>query len=215
MVYLLDEAHGDEFVAYHVPGMERPCQFPVEARVFRFDILLYDFRLKVLLAPLLVRARSFFSEDRSAGVSWDAGAGACLSDLFSDILTSHLIIRFCLASSSDLCSSVFLKDVTSSRRASALRFASWSCSCKKDICCCNNAIISSFFILQRYEKKTRLPNKASCIIDDNITGYQVFTSTELSIFSLLRYLTDLSDIPSIIAERVLYGITQAFLPVLK
>lgn len=50
MVYLLDEAHGDEFVAYHVPGMERPCQFPVEARVFRFDILLYDFRLKVLLA---------------------------------------------------------------------------------------------------------------------------------------------------------------------
>ena len=116
------------------------------------------------LAPLLVRARSFFSEDRSAGVSWDAGAGACLSDLFSDILTSHLIIRFCLASSSDLCSSVFLKDVTSSRRASALRFASWSCSCKKDICCCNNAIISSFFILQRYEKKTRLPNKASCIL---------------------------------------------------
>lgn len=105
------------------------------------------------LAPLLVRARSFFSEDRSAGVSWDAGAGACLSDLFSDILTSHLIIRFCLASSSDLCSSVFLKDVTSSRRASALRFASWSCSCKKDICCCNNAIISSFFILQRYEKR--------------------------------------------------------------
>ena len=38
--------------------------------------------------------------------------------------------------------------------------------------------------------------------DDNITGYQVFTSTELSMFSLLRYLTDLSDIPSIIAERV-------------
>lgn len=173
-------------------------------------------------APLLVRARSFFSEDRSAGVSWDAGAGACFSDLFSDILTSPLIIRFCLASSSDLCSSVFLKDVTSSRRASALRLdaASWLyreqiCSCKKEFCCCNNAIISSLFILQRYEKKTRLPNKASCIIDDNITGYQVFTSTELSMFSLLRYLTDLSDIPSIIAERVLYGITQAFLPVLK
>lgn len=51
--------------------------------------------------------------------------------------------------------------------------------------------------------------------DDNITGYQVFTNTELPMSSLLRYLTDLSDIPLIIAERVLYGITQAFLPVLK
>lgn len=153
--------------------MERPCQFPVEARVFRFDILLYDFRLKVLLALCAVVGTGafLFSEDRSAGVSWDAGAGACFSDLFSDILTSPLIIRFCLASSSDLCSSVFLKDVTSSRRASALRLdaASWLCreqicSCKKEFCCCNNAIISSFFILQRYEKKTRLPNKASCIL---------------------------------------------------
>ena len=115
-------------------------------------------------APLLVRARSFFSEDRPATGSWGAGVEGCFSDLFCVILASPLIMRFCLASSSDLCSSRFLKDVTSSRRASALRFASWSCSCKNEFCCCNNAIISSFFILQRYEKKTRLPNKSSCIL---------------------------------------------------
>ena len=39
--------------------------------------------------------------------------------------------------------------------------------------------------------------------DDNITDYQVFIDVELSIFSLLRYLTDFNDIPLIIADRVL------------
>ena len=39
--------------------------------------------------------------------------------------------------------------------------------------------------------------------DDNITDYQVFIDIELSIFNLLRYLTDLNDIPLIIADRVL------------
>ena len=39
--------------------------------------------------------------------------------------------------------------------------------------------------------------------DDNITDCQVFTSKVLPMFSLLRYLTDLNDIPLIIAERVL------------
>lgn len=122
-------------------------------------------------APLLVRARSFFSEGRSAVVSRDAGVGVCFSDLFSVILASPLIMRFCLAFSSDLCSSRFLKDATSSRRTSALRLdaASWFCreqicSCKNEFCCCNNAIISSLFILQRYKKKTRLPNNTSCIL---------------------------------------------------
>lgn len=156
-------------------------------------------------APLLVRARSFFSEDWHAAASCGAGVEGCFSDLFAVILASPLIMRFCLVTSSDLCSSMFLKDVTSSRRASALRFASWSCSCKKDICCCNNAIISSFFILQRYEKKTRLPNKQLCIFDNNITDYQAFTDVKLSIFSLLRYLTDFKDIPLMMADRVLYN----------
>ena len=49
MVYLLDKAHGDEFVAYYVPGLIQSCQILVEARVFRFDILLDDFHLQVLL----------------------------------------------------------------------------------------------------------------------------------------------------------------------
>ena len=39
--------------------------------------------------------------------------------------------------------------------------------------------------------------------DDNITDYQVFIDVELSIFSLLRYLTYFNDIPLIIADRVL------------
>lgn len=39
--------------------------------------------------------------------------------------------------------------------------------------------------------------------DDNITDYQVFIDIELSILSLLRYLTDFNDIPLIIADRVL------------
>ena len=39
--------------------------------------------------------------------------------------------------------------------------------------------------------------------DNNITDYQVFTNMELSIFNLLRYLTDLNDIPLIISERAL------------
>ena len=50
MVYLLDEAHGDEFVAYHVSGLVQSCQILVEARIFRFDILLDDFHLQMLLA---------------------------------------------------------------------------------------------------------------------------------------------------------------------
>ncbi len=49
----------------------------------------------------------------------------------------------------------------------------------------------------------------------DIADYQSFTNARMSMFSLLRYLTDLNDIPLIIADRVLYGITQAFLPVLK
>ena len=49
----------------------------------------------------------------------------------------------------------------------------------------------------------------------DIADYQAFTNVQLSIFNLLRYLTDLNDIPLIIADRALYGITQAFLPVLK
>jgi len=39
--------------------------------------------------------------------------------------------------------------------------------------------------------------------DDNITDYQVFIDMELSMLSLLRYLTDFNDIPLIIADRVL------------
>ena len=39
--------------------------------------------------------------------------------------------------------------------------------------------------------------------DDNITDYQVFIGIELSMFNLLRYLTDLNDIPLIIADMVL------------
>ena len=39
--------------------------------------------------------------------------------------------------------------------------------------------------------------------DNNITDYQAFTDTKLSIFSLLRYLTDFNDIPLMIADRVL------------
>ena len=49
MVYLLDKAHGDEFVAYYVPGLIQSCQLLVEARVFRFDILLDDFHFQMLL----------------------------------------------------------------------------------------------------------------------------------------------------------------------
>ena len=48
-VYLLDEAHGDEFVSYHVPGLVQSCQIFVEAWIFRFDILLDDFHFQVLL----------------------------------------------------------------------------------------------------------------------------------------------------------------------
>ena len=39
--------------------------------------------------------------------------------------------------------------------------------------------------------------------DDNITDYQVFIDIELSILSLLRYLTDFNDIPLMMADRVL------------
>lgn len=109
-------------------------------------------------APLLVLARSFFSEGRSVAVSWDTGRVGCFSDLFCVIFASPLTIRFCFASSSDYCSRRFLKDETSSRRASTLWFASRSCSCKNEFCFCSIAIISSFFILQRYKKRTRLPN---------------------------------------------------------
>lgn len=49
MVYLLDEAHGDEFIAYYVPCLVLSCLLFVEAWVFRFDILLDDFHFQVLL----------------------------------------------------------------------------------------------------------------------------------------------------------------------
>ena len=49
MVYLLDEAHGDEFIAYYVPGLVQSCLLLVEARIFRFDNLLDDFHFQVLL----------------------------------------------------------------------------------------------------------------------------------------------------------------------
>ena len=39
--------------------------------------------------------------------------------------------------------------------------------------------------------------------DDNITDYQVFVDIELSMFNLLRYLTDFNDIPLMMADRVL------------
>ena len=39
--------------------------------------------------------------------------------------------------------------------------------------------------------------------DDNITDYQIFIDIELSILSLLRYLTDFNDIPLMMADRVL------------
>ncbi len=41
--------------------------------------------------------------------------------------------------------------------------------------------------------------------DNDITEYQAFTDVKLSIFSLLRYLTDFKDIPPIMADRVLYN----------
>ena len=41
--------------------------------------------------------------------------------------------------------------------------------------------------------------------DNNIIDYQAFTDVKLSIFSLLRYLTDFKDIPAIMADRVLYN----------
>ncbi len=175
VIYLLDEAHGDELVAYHVPCLVQSCQVLVEARVLRVDILLDHLHLQVLLALRTVvgMGRSFFSEGCPGTASWDAGADGCFSDLFCDILASPLITRFCLASSSDLRSRRFLKDATSFRRASALRFASRSCCCKKEICCCSNAIISSFFILQRYEKKkTRLPKILLSILIKNSTDCQ-------------------------------------------
>ena len=37
----------------------------------------------------------------------------------------------------------------------------------------------------------------------NINDYQVFIDIELSILSLLRYLTDFNDIPLMMADRVL------------
>lgn len=52
-------------------------------------------------------------------------------------------------------------------------------------------------------KKRRDYQKNIMYFDDNITDYQVFIDIELSIFNLLRYLTDLNDIPLIIADRVL------------
>ena len=52
-------------------------------------------------------------------------------------------------------------------------------------------------------KKRRDYQKNIMYFDDNITDYQVFIDMELSIFNLLRYLTDLNDIPLIIADRVL------------
>ena len=39
--------------------------------------------------------------------------------------------------------------------------------------------------------------------DNNITDYQVFIDIELSMFNLLRYITDFNDMPLIIADRVL------------
>lgn len=39
--------------------------------------------------------------------------------------------------------------------------------------------------------------------DNNITDYQLFTNIELSMLSLLRYLTDFNDIPLMMADRVL------------
>ena len=40
---------------------------------------------------------------------------------------------------------------------------------------------------------------------NNIIDYQAFTDVKLSIFSLLRYLTDFKDIPLMMADRVLYN----------
>ena len=39
--------------------------------------------------------------------------------------------------------------------------------------------------------------------DDNITDYQVFIDIELSILSLLRYLTDFNGFLLMLADRVL------------
>ena len=39
--------------------------------------------------------------------------------------------------------------------------------------------------------------------DNNIADYKAFTDVELSILSLLRYLTDFNDIPLMMADRVL------------
>ena len=39
--------------------------------------------------------------------------------------------------------------------------------------------------------------------DDNITDYKVFIDIELSMFNLLRYLTDVNDLPLMMADRVL------------
>lgn len=39
--------------------------------------------------------------------------------------------------------------------------------------------------------------------DNNITDYHLFTNIELSMLSLLRYLTDFNDIPLMMADRVL------------
>ena len=85
-------------------------------------------------------------------------------------------------------------------------------------------ILKFSYLLRRYSflfyrgkvrKKDETTKQYIMYFNKDIADYQSFTNAQMSMFSLLRYLTDLNDIPLIIAERVLYGITQAFLPVLK
>ena len=61
----------------------------------------------------------------------------------------------------------------------------------------------TFIHTSKVRKKDETTKQYIMYFNKDITDCQAFTNVQLSIFNLLRYLTDLNDIPLIIADRVL------------
>ena len=60
-----------------------------------------------------------------------------------------------------------------------------------------------FIHTSKVRKKDDTTKQYIMYFNKDIADYQAFINVQLSIFNLLRYLTDFNDIPLIIADRVL------------
>ena len=157
MIYLLDEAHGDELVAYHVPA----CTV-LPGHLFRRGSSGSTFSSTTSNSRCCCARRCCMGAlalaSRKAALALPLGTpgadGCFLQDLFCDILASPLN-AFCLASSSDLRS----KKVSPRRDlplggASALRFASRRLLLQE-----GNLLLQQYdhlvFFIPKVRKKTR------------------------------------------------------------